>query len=61
MITVPELTAEALSTFLATHLNRRFGSMQAGSASVSRPWRALRLRASATVTRSTTLLNTRCS
>ena len=30
MITVPELTAEALSTFLATRLNRRFGSMQAG-------------------------------
>jgi hypothetical protein len=30
MIIVPELTAEALSSFLATHLNRRFGSMQAG-------------------------------
>jgi hypothetical protein len=30
MITVPELTAEALGSYLATHLSRRFGSTQAG-------------------------------
>jgi hypothetical protein len=30
MITVPELAAEALSSFLASHMNRRFGSMLAG-------------------------------
>jgi hypothetical protein len=32
MITVPELTAEALGSFLSSHLNRRFGSTQAGLA-----------------------------
>jgi hypothetical protein len=30
MITVPELTAEALGSYLSSHLNRRFGSTQAG-------------------------------
>jgi len=30
MITVPELAAEALGSFLAAHLDRRFGSTQAG-------------------------------
>ena len=29
MITVPELAAEALGSFLATHMSRRFGSAQA--------------------------------
>ncbi len=32
MITVPELAAEALGEFLASHLDRRFGSTQAGLA-----------------------------
>jgi hypothetical protein len=32
MITVPELAAEALGSFLASHLNRRFGSTNAGLA-----------------------------
>ena len=30
MITVPELAAEELGSFLSTHLSRRFGSTQAG-------------------------------
>jgi hypothetical protein len=30
MITVPELAAEALGSFLSTHLSRRFGSTEAG-------------------------------
>src|SRR5271167_3526974 len=30
MITVPELAAEALGSYLATHLDRRFGSTPAG-------------------------------
>lgn len=30
MITVPELAAEALGSFLSSHLSRRFGSTQAG-------------------------------
>jgi hypothetical protein len=30
MITVPELAAEALGSFLSTHMDRRFGSTQAG-------------------------------
>src|SRR5271155_3372523 len=30
MITVPELAAEALGSFLASHMSRRFGSTQAG-------------------------------
>ena len=30
MITIPELAAEALGGFLATQMNRRFGSIQAG-------------------------------
>jgi hypothetical protein len=30
MITIPELSAEALGSYLATHLSRRFGSTQAG-------------------------------
>jgi hypothetical protein len=30
MITVPELAAEALGSYLASHLNRRFGSTHAG-------------------------------
>jgi hypothetical protein len=30
MITVPELATEDLSSFLASHMNRRFGSTQAG-------------------------------
>jgi hypothetical protein len=30
MITVSELTAEALSCFIATHMSRRFGSIQTG-------------------------------
>ena len=30
MITVPELAANALDTFLASHMNHRFGSIQAG-------------------------------
>src|SRR5271156_4923673 len=30
MITVPELAAEALSSHLATHMSRRFGSIQTG-------------------------------
>src|ERR1700735_4968139 len=29
MITVPEMAAEALGSYLAAHLNRRFGSTQA--------------------------------
>lgn len=29
MITVPELAAEALGSYLAEHLNRRFGSTEA--------------------------------
>ena len=29
MITVPELAAEALGSFLASHMSRRFGSTQA--------------------------------
>ena len=29
MITVPELAAEALGSFLTTHMNRRFGSTRA--------------------------------
>src|SRR5271154_3985306 len=30
MITVPELAAKALGTFLTSHMNHRFGSIQAG-------------------------------
>src|SRR5580658_1847313 len=30
MITVPELAAEALGSFLSSHMDRRFGSTQAG-------------------------------
>ena len=30
MITVPELAAEALGSFLSNHLERRFGSTEAG-------------------------------
>ena len=30
MMTVPELAAEALGSFLASHMSRRFGSTQAG-------------------------------
>ena len=32
MITVPELAAEALGSYLSTHISRRFGSTQAGLA-----------------------------
>ena len=32
MITVPELASEALGSYLAEHMNRRFGSTQAGLA-----------------------------
>jgi hypothetical protein len=30
MITIPELAADALGSFLASHMSRRFGSIQTG-------------------------------
>ena len=62
MITVPELAAEALGSFLATDMNRQFGSLACArdrADPVHRPARARN--ASATATRSTTTSSIRCS
>jgi hypothetical protein len=60
MITVPELAAEALGSFLADHMARRVSSTDVGLAEVIASLRGLHSTASATAMRSITMSNTLC-
>ena len=60
MITVPELAAEALGSFLAEHMNRRFGTTQPTLTELIPSVAGSPSNASATATRCTIMSSTRC-
>ena len=60
MITVPELTADALGHFISDYMKRRYGQSDSRLVSWSPRSPASRSNASATATPSTTTSNTPC-